>query len=58
MMAAHKLRGKQKVMLISSSIRNTGRGKKKKVNICQIEKVKIRRENNSFAEILRRSCRH
>jgi hypothetical protein len=39
MMAAHKLGGKQKAMLISSSIRNTGR--KKKINICQVERSKL-----------------
>lgn len=56
MMAAHKLEGKQKAMLISSSIRNTGR--KKKINICQIEKVNIRRERNFRFEILRGYCPH
>lgn len=56
MMEAHKLGGKQKAMLISSSIRNAGW--KKKINVCQIEKVKMRRERNFDFKILRRYCQH
>lgn len=44
MMVVHKLGGKQKAVLISSSIRNTGIKKKKKINVSQTEKVKIGRE--------------
>ena len=42
MMVVHKLGGKQKAVLISSSIRNTGG--KKKINVSQTEKVKTGRE--------------
>lgn len=58
MMAAHKLGGKQKAMLISSSIRTIGRKeKKKKINVCQI-KVNIERERNFHFEILRKYFQH